>query len=611
MSAEHLLLGLDAQQREAVITTAAPLAVVAAAGSGKTRVLTTRIAYRVLEGTAHARHVLALTFTRDAASEMKRRLRQLELREPIDAGTFHSIALRLLRDRALTRQQPAPQVADDRLRLMRECLTQLRLSADPFAAMADIDWARARVVEPSRFDAACRAERRRSAIPAGRYGELFDAYTALKKRRGVVDFDDLLVGLLHALTTDRSWAEAVRWRYRHFFVDEAQDMNPLQLAVLEALRNGRPDVCLVGDPRQAIYGWNGADHTTLSEVERVVPGVTVVALSTNYRCSPQVVHAAAAALAASGQHDTTQSHLDDARQVTVSEHADEHAEAEAVAIHLRQLLHRVSGRNLAVLARTNDQLTVIHEALTRHGIVTERSVGRSPLEAAIRAATRCTNREQLAQWVDQAFAGDDADAFRVAQEADRFLTSGEPGGFRAWVEARSPFDHLDTDHSDDAVSLLTFHAAKGREWWGVVVAGVEDGLVPHSSAHSKEQLHEEARLFYVALTRAGHHLHLTHATARRGRPTAPSRWLGSVDATIDRSPPVAPPVRPIPASDPLTALREWRSAVAAASGQAEHAVCPDRVLRSLLSNPPTDHADLAARLGITVSAAQRLRPLPV
>ena len=175
-----------------------------------------------------------------------------------------------------------------------------------------------------------------------------DAYSALKKRRGVVDFDDLLAGLLHALTTDRSWAEAVRWRYRHFFVDEAQDMNPLQLAVLEALRNGRPDVCLVGDPRQAIYGWNGADHTTLSEVERVLPGVTVVALSTNYRCSPQVVHAAAAALAASGQHDATNSHLDDARQVTVSAHADEHAEAEAVALHLRGLLTQMPGRDLAV-----------------------------------------------------------------------------------------------------------------------------------------------------------------------------------------------------------------------------------------------------------------------
>ncbi|MEY4338676.1 MAG: ATP-dependent helicase, partial [Actinomycetota bacterium] len=425
MSAEHLLSGLDAQQREAVTTTAAPLAVVAAAGSGKTRVLTSRIAYRVLEGTAHPRHVLALTFTRDAASEMKRRLRRLDIREPIDAGTFHSVALRLLRDRALARQQPAPQVADDRIRLMRECLTQLQLRAEPFAALADLDWARARMIEPSRFDAACRAARRRSAIPASRYAELVEVYTALKKRRGVVDFDDLLTGLLHALSTDRPWAEAVRWRYRHFFVDEAQDMNPLQLAVLNALRDDRPDLCLVGDPRQAIYGWNGADHTTLSEVERVFPGVTVVALSTNYRCSPQVVQAAAAALGASGQHDTTQSFLDDARQVTVSGHADEHAEAEAVALHIRGLLHHVSGRQLAVLARTNDQLAVLQQAFTRHGLTTERSVGRSPLEAAVRAATRCTNREQLARWVDDAFAGDDPEAQRVAEEADRFLSSGE------------------------------------------------------------------------------------------------------------------------------------------------------------------------------------------
>lgn len=610
MSAEHLLLGLDAQQREAVTTTAAPLAVVASAGSGKTRVLTTRIAYRVLEGTAHPRHVLALTFTRDAASEMKRRLRRLDIREPIDAGTFHSVALRLLRDRALTRQQPAPQVADDRIRLMRECLTQLQLRAEPFAALADLDWARARMIDAARFDAACRAERRRSAIPASRYPDLVEVYTALKKRRGVVDFDDLLTGLLQALATDRPWAEAVRWRYRHFFVDEAQDMNPLQLAVLNALRDDRPDLCLVGDPRQAIYGWNGADHTTLSEVERNLPGVTVVALSTNYRCSPQVVQAAAAALGASGQHDTTRSFLDDARQVTVSGHADEHAEAEAVALHVRGLLHRVSGRQLAVLARTNDQLSALQQAFTRYGLITERSAGRSPLEAAVREATRCTNREQLARWVDEAFAGNDPETQRVAEEADRFLSSGETGGFRAWLDARTPFDHLDADEAGDAVSLLTFHAAKGREWWGVVVTGVEDGLVPHSSATSTAQQHEEARLFYVALTRAAHHLHLTHASSRHGRTSTPSRWLARVDATIDRSPPSPPPPRPKVDADPMVALRQWRAAIAAASGQPELAVCPDRVLRSLLAQPPADHIELAARLGITPSAAQRLRPLP-
>ncbi|MEY4339590.1 MAG: ATP-dependent helicase, partial [Actinomycetota bacterium] len=225
-------------------------------------------------------------------------------------------------------------------------------------------------------------------------------------------------------------------------------------------------------------------------------------------------------------------------------------------------------------------------------------------------ATRCTNREQLARWVDDAFAGDDPEAQRVAEEADRFLSSGETGGFRAWLDARTPFDHLDADEAGDAVSLLTFHAAKGREWWGVVVTGVEDGLVPHSSAVSTAQQHEEARLFYVALTRAGRHLHLTHAASRGGRAAAPSRWLASVDATIDRSPATPPPPRPTVAADPMVALRQWRAAVAVASGQPERAVCPDRVLRSLLTNPPADHVELAARLGITASAAQRLRPLP-
>ena len=124
------------------------------------------------------------------------------------------------------------------------------------------------------------------------------AYEALKTRRGVVDFDDLLERCLHALTDDRQWASGIRWRFRHLFVDEAQDLNPLQHAVLEGMRGGRPDLCLVGDPRQAIYGWNGADPSMLAEVERRYPGVTVVRLLSNYRCSPQIVRAGAAVLVA-------------------------------------------------------------------------------------------------------------------------------------------------------------------------------------------------------------------------------------------------------------------------------------------------------------------------
>jgi len=610
VSAEHLLSGLDADQREAVTSSAAPLAIVAAAGSGKTTVLTRRIAYRLANEQAHARHVLALTFTRDAAAELKRRLRRLDLRDPVEAGTFHSVALRLLRDRALANHQSAPQLSNDRMSLVRAALQQTGVRVEPFAAATDLDWARARMVSPQQYEGACRVNSRRSAVPPAKYADFHDVYEQLKRTRGVVDFDDMLTQLLHALRTDPQWAEGVRWRYRHFFVDEAQDLNPLQHAVLEALRNGRSDLCLVGDPRQAIYGWNGADHTTLSEVQHRYPGVTVVELHANYRCSPQVVRAAAAALTAAGQIDPAHSLQPDADAVRVTSFATEIDEADGIARHVRDLLHLRSGRELAVLARTNEQVSVLQQALATYGIATERSAGRSPLDTVVNEAMRCTNRDQLAIWIDTAHADTDLLRRRVADEADRFLLSGETGTFRAWVDARHPFDDLDTGPADDAVALLTFHAAKGREWWGVVVAGVEDGLVPHSGASSSTQLAEEARLLYVALTRASHHLLVTHAHQRNGRIAAPSRWLHAVIDSAAGDVAVPPPPHRHAPVDPLVPYREWRDAVARVSGMPASAVCNDRVLRSLLADPPADVHALAERLGITESAAARLRPLP-
>ncbi|MEN9644380.1 MAG: ATP-dependent helicase, partial [Actinomycetota bacterium] len=546
---------------------------------------------------------------------LKRRLRRLDIHEPVEAGTFHSVALRLLRDRALARHEAPPSVANDRLRLLRECVTQLKLRVEPYQAMTDVDWARARLVDPDRYEQACRSERRRSSIPPARYAEFVAAYEQLKRRRGVLDFDDLLVGTIDALRSDAAWAEGVRWKYRHLFVDEAQDLNPLQHAMLEALRDGRLDLCLVGDPRQAIYGWNGADHTTLSEVESRYPGITVVPLTSNYRCTPQVVRAAAAALAASGQADDAASELPDGRAVTVQRYADETAELEAVARQLRDLLHHHSGRRIAVLARTNEQISTAQRVLATHGIVSERTAGRSPLDLAIADAARSMNREQLAAWAEAVFADAEADPLRrrVAEAADRFLTSGETGSFRAWIDLHSPFDDLDTGDDGDAVSLLTFHAAKGREWFAVFVLGAEEGLVPHSSSVTAAALQEEARLFYVALTRAEQHLAVSHVAVRGGREVTPSRWLAAVAATVDDGAPVPPPATPgwrrAPA-DPLAPYREWRAGIARVSGMPDTAVCSDRVLRSLMTDPPADSADLARRLGITETAAARLRPLP-
>ncbi|MEZ5273837.1 MAG: 3'-5' exonuclease [Ilumatobacteraceae bacterium] len=260
-----------------------------------------------------------------------------------------------------------------------------------------------------------------------------------------------------------------------------------------------------------------------------------------------------------------------------------------------------------MLARTNEQVKLLHTALTRAGVPTERSAGRSPLEVCLRAAYRCTSREALATWADTQFGDGDDLARRVAEEADRYLTSGEPGGFRAWVEARSPFDDLEPDHRGEAVALLTFHAAKGREWWGVFVTGVEEGLVLHSSAMSPAQQAEEARLAYVAVTRAAHHLVLTAAEERNGRAAAPAAGSTPSWRAPWRTGPL-PARTPPQGGGPTGSVHPWR-AVARASGQ-PGAPSARTALRSLLEDPPADASALATRLGITETAAARLRPSP-
>ena len=450
----------------------------------------------------------------EAAAELRRRLYRLDMREPIDSGTFHSVALRLLRDRALANHQTPPQVSNDRVGLLRTVLQELRLKADPGSvagAGADIDWARARLISPTDFSGIARLHRRRTTIPANRYGDVVSAYDQLKRRRGVLDFDDLLHEVLTAMTTDRVWAEGVRWRYRHLFVDEAQDLNPLQHAVLESVRDGRPDLCVVGDPRQAIYGWNGADHTLLAEVQRTYPGIAVIELTTNYRCSPHVVAAGAAALRAAGQHDTSHAARPPLGTLRVESFPDPEAEATGVASVVASMLSHHAPDQVAVLCRTNEQAATLHGALTARGIPAERSAGRSPLDRALTVAYRCRNRDQLAEWVERAVDDTDDLTRRVAMEADRYLTSGETGTFRAWVEERLPFDDLDPGSDDGAVTVLTFHAAKGLEWKVVHLAGLEEGFVPIHHATDADQLDEERRLLYVALTRSTRQLTVVHS----------------------------------------------------------------------------------------------------
>ena len=193
---------LDPAQNAAVTTPSSLVAVIAGAGSGKTRVLTSRIAHRISIGTADPQHTLALTFTREAAGELRRRLRRTGVRDHVEAGTFHSVALGLLRQRWADTSQPAPTVLADPDRLLAEVARGI-----PLATLStERNWAAARGIAPDRYVNAAREAGRRS-LSSDRVAEALDAYEDLKRRRGVVDFDDLLAILAREMAGDGAWCE--------------------------------------------------------------------------------------------------------------------------------------------------------------------------------------------------------------------------------------------------------------------------------------------------------------------------------------------------------------------------------------------------------------------
>ena len=299
MDAPDPLNGLDEAQRAAVTSTAGPLCVHAGAGSGKTRVLTRRIAHRAERGDLDPRHTLALTFTRKAAGELRTRLRGLGLREAVAAGTFHAVAYAQLRRHWEDRRKAVPTLLTSKTAVVGELLGAKQGLAGP--VVAEIDWATARLVRPADYAEKSALAGRRSPLPGDGIADVMRRYEVAKRQRGVVDFDDLLGLALNLMTTDATAADARRWLFRHLFVDEFQDVNPLQFRLIRAWLGDGGDLFVVGDPHQAIYGWNGADARYLDRFGDAFPAErypdrAVLHLRDNYRSTPQVLAVAAAVL---------------------------------------------------------------------------------------------------------------------------------------------------------------------------------------------------------------------------------------------------------------------------------------------------------------------------
>ena len=370
-TSEALLAGLDPEQRQVALAARGPVCVLAGAGTGKTRAITYRIAYAALSGTVDPAHVLALTFTVRAAGELRGRLRQLGVGQ-VRASTFHAAALRQLNyfwPRVVGGRPP--QLIDSKAGLVREAAKRalVRLDGTPGAladTAAEIEWAKVIQVRPDGYPAAAAVAGRSAVAGADNLAAVYAAYEELRRERHLIDFESVLELTAAILIDSRAAAGQVHDIFRHFVVDEYQDVNPLQKLLLEAWLGDRDDLCVVGDPNQVIYSFTGATSTYLTGFTAEFPAATVVRLVRDYRSTPQVV-AVANQLVRSASPLAAQ-RPPGPRPVLI-EYPDDPAEAAGLAHRVRTLIKSgVPAREIAILVRVNADTERFELALAEAGL---------------------------------------------------------------------------------------------------------------------------------------------------------------------------------------------------------------------------------------------------
>ncbi|MER7458524.1 ATP-dependent DNA helicase UvrD2 [Micromonospora sp. NPDC126480] len=577
-ASERVLAGLDPEQRSAVTAPAGPVCILAGAGTGKTRAVTSRIAHRALSGEISARHVLAVTFTARAAAEMRSRLTALGV-PGVQARTFHAAALRQVRYFAprLLDGRAMPELLDSKVRLVTLAAAKVGIRADRTGARdlaGEIEWAKSSLVEPGEYVVAAAKALRDTPYEPAKVAEVFAAYEKVKRSGGVIDFEDMLRAAVWGIEEHPDVAEQVRAQYRHFVVDEYQDVNPLQQRLLEAWLGGRDDLTVVGDASQTIYSFTGATSSYLVDFPRRHRGATVVRLVRDYRSTPQVVGLANAVISqARGTEARLRLELVGQRptgpEPELRIFTDEPAEAAAVAARCRALVDAgTPAREIAVLFRTNAQSEAYEKALTEAEVPyqvqgAERFFERVEVRqamVALRAATRSIPGETpLPTAVVEALAAvgwapDAPPAGGAARErwealaalvqlAEEYAATAPvlPIGPAAAVERpvnladfteelarRAAAQHAPTV---EGVTLASLHSAKGLEWDAVFLVGLSEGTLPTTYAKTPEQVEEERRLLYVGITRAREWLWLSYASARSpgGRARRPCRFLPQLD----------------------------------------------------------------------------------
>jgi DNA helicase-2/ATP-dependent DNA helicase PcrA len=597
LGADSILTRLNPEQRAAAEATRGPVCILAGAGTGKTTTITRRIAWQVASGAFPARHIVAVTFTEKAAGELRGRLNALGV-DGVRASTFHSAALALLRHFEGDPGRILPSKAPLLRRIGNGLPGAYRFR--PAGDLAtEIEWAKNRRLSPETYlDGLGDHE---PPIPPDLSRRVFREYERRKAADGLLDFEDLLARAVQLLESDGHARAAVHERWRAFTVDEYQDVNVLQQALLDLWLGDRDDLCAVGDDYQAIYGFTGASAGWLLALPRRFPHARVVRLEQNYRSTPQVLELANRLVPRLGgsAKRLAPTHADGAEPVVgpgldVVEHARQlHAGGlplEEMAVLVRtnarttefeeafheagipfqgaSLLARDAARRLlkALRGRSGPAAEVVRELAVAQGLLAE-----PPEKLGEREQTRQADLARLVRLAEE-FAGDVADFVESLHE--RF---GESAG--------------------RGVHLLTLHRAKGLEWEAVLLPHVEEGELPIR----RGQVEEERRLLYVGLTRARRHLLVTW----EGRP---SRFLDELGVRA-AGPPLPKRVRPVLEQTPaVQALREWRLARARAEEVPAYVVFNDRTLAELVLRTPRTLAELATVPGIGPAKLERYGP---
>jgi len=644
-----LLSELNPSQREAVQALHGPVLILAGPGSGKTRVLTYRIAYLVKECGIDPYNIMAVTFTNKAAREMRNRLDRLigqQQLERLTIGTFHAICARMLRREAQTIGLPSNFVIydrDDQLSLIRQALRELNLDEKmyrPAIIQATISKAKRSLLTPEEYNP--------PTYWHEMAGRVYSRYQELLRANSALDFDDLLMLTVRLLNERNDILQRYQRRYIYVLVDEFQDTDGAQYQLVKLLTAQRKNLFVVGDEDQSIFGWRGADFRNVLRFREDYPEAQVVLLEQNYRSTQNILEAARHVIALNTWRTDKKlwTRNEPGSLITVFEAYDEQEEADYIVSEIKRLVAQglVRLAHCAIMYRTNAQSRVLEDAFVRHGLpyklvgatrfyerreikdvlaylrlihnpyddislkrilnVPPRGIGERTKETLeqwaeahsiplytvlqlLRGAQE-TSTSQIANGVppfdsrsSRALLSllDFLDSLILARGNSTVLTlldklladsgytehvrDGTEEGEERWENIQElrtvaqDYDHLPPDtalttfledvalvsdvdnlrEETDAATLLTLHMAKGLEFDTVFIAGLEEGILPHSrSLEEPEEMEEERRLCYVGMTRAKQRLYLIH-TFRRTRfgnqaTSEPSRFLRDIPSRL-------------------------------------------------------------------------------